>query len=150
MPFVDPVTKTKIKQNEPLPDHIPTSQLLKASGGEVDFKYDHSVYWPALTKMAAARAQARKERWENAGKIIGESEIYLWGGEEGSLNTSTGTAVAGEKAETSAEPAAEAPVAEKANGAADNVEPALTAAVEKLNVEDNKESTEAKPVTAAA
>lgn len=87
-PFIDPVTKTKIKPNEPLPNHVPTSQLMKVSGGEVDFKYDHSVYWPALEKMTEERRQQRKERWEKAGKLIGESEIYLWGGEEGSVGSS--------------------------------------------------------------
>jgi hypothetical protein len=84
-PFIDPVTKSKIKPNEPLPNHVPTSQLMKVSGGEVDFKYDHSIYWPALEKITTERRQQRKERWEKAGKIVGESEIYLWGGDEPSL-----------------------------------------------------------------
>lgn len=84
-PFIDPVTKSKIKYNEPLVDHVPASQLMAAAGGEVDFKYDHSIYWPALDKMAAERRQQRRERWEKAGKLTGESEIYLWGGEEGGV-----------------------------------------------------------------
>jgi hypothetical protein len=89
-PFIDPVTKSKIKYNEPLVDHVPASQLMTAAGGEVDFKYDHSVYWPALDKMAAERKQQRRERWEKAGKLTGESEIYLWGGAEGSIGTQHG------------------------------------------------------------
>jgi len=84
-PFIDPVTKSKIKYNEPLVDHVPASQLMVAAGGEVDFKYDHSIYWPALAEMAAERRHQRKERWEKAGKPVGESEIYLWGGEEASI-----------------------------------------------------------------
>jgi hypothetical protein len=88
-PFIDPVTKSKIKYNEPLVDHVPASQLMAASGGEVDFKYDHSIYWPALDKMAAERRQQRRERWEKAGKHTGESEIYLWGGEESSVGAET-------------------------------------------------------------
>ncbi|KAH8722412.1 CRAL-TRIO domain-containing protein [Phaeosphaeriaceae sp. PMI808] len=84
-PFIDPVTKSKIKYNEPLADHIPASQLMAAVGGEIDFEYDHSIYWPALDQMAAERKHQRRERWEKAGKLIGESEIYLWGGEEGSV-----------------------------------------------------------------
>lgn len=86
-PFIDPVTKSKIKYNEPLVDHVPAAQLMTAAGGEVDFKYDHSIYWPALAKMAAERKQQRQERWDKAGKLIGESEIYLWGGEEGTVGT---------------------------------------------------------------
>ena len=69
-PFIDPVTKSKIKSNEPLPDHVPASQLMKVSDGEVDFKYDHSVYWPALDKITTERRRQRKERWEKGGKII--------------------------------------------------------------------------------
>jgi hypothetical protein len=84
-PFIDPVTKSKIKYNEPLVDHVPASQLMAAAGGEVDFKYDHSIYWPALAEMATQRRQQRKGRWEKAGKLIGESEMYLWGGEEASI-----------------------------------------------------------------
>jgi hypothetical protein len=97
-PFIDPVTKTKIKYNEPLTDHVPAAQLMKASGGDVDFKYDHSIYWPALANMAAERKQQRQQRWEKAGKIIGESEIYLWGGDEGSVGGKSGEEKAGEVA----------------------------------------------------
>ncbi|KAF1837771.1 CRAL/TRIO domain-containing protein [Decorospora gaudefroyi] len=84
-PFIDPVTRTKIKPNEPLPDHVPASQLMKVSGGEIDFKYDHGVYWPTLDKICMEKRQQRRERWEKAGKTVGESEIYLWGGDEPSL-----------------------------------------------------------------
>jgi hypothetical protein len=86
-PFIDPVTKTKLRYNEPLTQHIPPSQLMKNSDGEVDFKYDHSVYWSALDTLATQRRKERKERWEAAGKLIGESEIYLWGGDEKSVGT---------------------------------------------------------------
>ena len=91
-PFIDPVTKTKMRYNEPLTDHIPSSQLMKNAGGEVDFEYDHGVYWPALAQLAAERRKARTERWEKAGKHVGESEIYLWGGEEGSVGGPAPTA----------------------------------------------------------
>ncbi|ORX95212.1 CRAL-TRIO domain-containing protein, partial [Clohesyomyces aquaticus] len=84
-PFIDPVTKTKMRYNEPLETHIPSSQLLKASGGDVDFTYDHDVYWPALNELADQRRREKLERWEKAGRHIGESELFLKGGEEGSL-----------------------------------------------------------------
>ncbi|KAF2273135.1 CRAL/TRIO domain-containing protein [Westerdykella ornata] len=84
-PFIDPVTKTKIRYNEPLTDHVPASQLMKNAGGECEFEYDHSVYWPAFNALAETRRKERVDRWEKAGKIIGESEIYLWGGEEPSV-----------------------------------------------------------------
>ncbi|KAF2705927.1 CRAL/TRIO domain-containing protein [Pleomassaria siparia CBS 279.74] len=84
-PFIDPVTKTKMRYNEPLTSHVPSSQLMEKAGGDVDFEYDHSVYWPALDALASQRRKEHKERWEAAGKHIGESEVYLWGGEEKSL-----------------------------------------------------------------
>ncbi|OCK80719.1 CRAL/TRIO domain protein [Lepidopterella palustris CBS 459.81] len=84
-PFIDPVTKSKMKFNEPLTDHVPASQLIKTSGGDVDFVYDHEVYWPALNALCDQRRREYRERWESAGKHIGESEVYLKGGDEGSV-----------------------------------------------------------------
>lgn len=82
---------------------------MKNAGGEVDFEYDHSVYWPALAKLAEERRAARTERWEKAGKLVGESEIYLWGGEEPSVGAAT---------QPTATAAAPAPAAEPAVTAA--------------------------------
>ncbi|KAH6875863.1 CRAL-TRIO domain-containing protein [Alternaria rosae] len=134
-PFIDPVTKSKIKPNEPLPNHVPTSQLMKVSGGEVDFKYDHSVYWPALEKISTERRQQRKERWEKAGKIIGESEIYLWGGDEPSLGSGTAEKTAGEAA---------VPAAAESSNTMSNGGTELVEGVEKLDIK------EGEPVKAAA
>lgn len=114
-PFIDPVTKTKMRYNEPLTDHIPASQLMKNAGGEVDFVYDHSVYWPALDALATERRKERMQRWEAAGKIIGESEIYLWGGDEKSVGDAVNkdTVVAAEKpAETPVDAKTDAPEVE--------------------------------------
>jgi len=51
-PFIDPVTKTKMRYNEPLTDHIPASQLMKNAGGEAEFEYKHDIYWSALSRLA--------------------------------------------------------------------------------------------------
>ena len=48
----------------------------------MDFEYEHEVYWPALNELAAKRRAAMVERWETAGKKVGESEWYLRGGEK--------------------------------------------------------------------
>ncbi|KAF1994336.1 CRAL/TRIO domain-containing protein [Amniculicola lignicola CBS 123094] len=107
-PFIDPVTKTKIRYNEPLTDHVPGEQLMKNAGGEVEFEYDHEIYWDALAEMAKKRREERMERWVRAGKLVGESEVYLWGGEEESIGAKEGKsaepvadATAGVVAETS-------------------------------------------------
>ncbi|KAI1259332.1 CRAL-TRIO domain-containing protein [Xylariaceae sp. FL1019] len=79
-PFIDPVTKEKIKFNEDMTRYVPREQLLSEyPGGEVKFDYDHSVYWPALQKLCGERRAARFERWEAGGKQVGELEDYLKG-----------------------------------------------------------------------
>jgi hypothetical protein len=97
---------------------------MTAAGGEVDFKYDHSIYWPALDKMAAERRQQRRERWEKAGKLTGESEIYLWGGEESSVGAQTEQTVeaTGEKVNEETKAPAEANDAPAKSGEAELVD----------------------------
>jgi hypothetical protein len=84
-PFIDPVTRQKLKFNEDLRLHVPPSQLLKSVGGDVEFEYDHSIYWPTLNKLAAKRRQEYRERWVAGGQLIGEHENYLRGGPGKSL-----------------------------------------------------------------
>lgn len=79
-PFIDPVTVKKLKFNEDLRNHVPPAQLLKPTGGDVEFEYDHASYWPALTKLTQRHQKAYRDRWVKAGKKIGESELYLRGG----------------------------------------------------------------------
>ncbi|KAL9025817.1 MAG: hypothetical protein Q9196_005429 [Gyalolechia fulgens] len=82
-PFIDPATREKIKYDQSCRQFVPPSQLLKTYGGEVNFEYDHDVYWPALNELAAKKRAMMIERWEQAGKKVGESEYYLKGGEKG-------------------------------------------------------------------
>ncbi|KAL2821500.1 CRAL-TRIO domain-containing protein [Aspergillus granulosus] len=84
-PFLDPVTREKLKFNEDLKNHVPPNQLLNSVGGEVDFKYDHSAYWPALNKLAEIKRMEYRERWVQGGKRIGEYENYLKTGTSPSL-----------------------------------------------------------------
>lgn len=79
-PFIDPLTKDKIKFNEDMTQYVPREQLLtEYNGGALQFEYDHSIYWPALQKLCRERRAARLSRWEAGGKLIGESEDYLKG-----------------------------------------------------------------------
>ncbi|KAI8622979.1 CRAL-TRIO domain-containing protein [Xylariaceae sp. FL1651] len=79
-PFIDPLTKEKIKFNEDMTQYVPSGQLLREyKGGELQFEYDHSVYWPALQKLCSERRAERLQRWEAGGRQIGESEDYLKG-----------------------------------------------------------------------
>ena len=81
-PFIDPLTKEKIKFNEDSGTHVPRAQLLKECGGDVEFEYDHEKYWPALNALAESKRKSKKERWEKGGKRVGEYELYLKGGQE--------------------------------------------------------------------
>ncbi|KAK3069849.1 Phosphatidylinositol transfer protein (PITP) [Teratosphaeriaceae sp. CCFEE 6253] len=88
-PFIDPVTRDKMKFNEDMRSYIPTQQLWSQYGGgtkgELNFEYDHDSYWPALEKEVQKRRAAFRERWEKGGKMIGEFEEYLRGGRVPSL-----------------------------------------------------------------
>lgn len=64
---------------------MPSSLLLKQYGGDVDFVYDHDVYWPAINDLAAQRKREQVERWVKAGKRVGEFEGYIYGGKVRSL-----------------------------------------------------------------
>ncbi|KAL2830059.1 CRAL-TRIO domain-containing protein [Aspergillus cavernicola] len=89
-PFLDPVTREKLKFNEDLNQHIPPSHLMKSVGGEVEFKYDHSAYWPALNKLAELKRKDYVERWIQGGERIGEYEHYLKTGTSPSLSQREG------------------------------------------------------------
>lgn len=87
-PFIDPLTREKLKFNEDIRQYVPPEQLWKEFGGDVDFDYDHATYWPVLLKVCEERRAERKARWEKAGKQYGESETYLKGG-----NAETGSPI---------------------------------------------------------
>jgi hypothetical protein len=80
-PFIDPVTAEKLKFNEDMKQYVPPEQLSSLDwGGDMDFDYDHGVYWPALNDLCRQKRQDKSRRWEAGGKEIGESEEYLSGG----------------------------------------------------------------------
>jgi hypothetical protein len=93
-PFIDPLTREKLKFNEDLRNHVPPSQLLKGCGGDVEFAYDHEIYWPALIRLAEQRRKEFEERWVKGGKLVGEHEGYLKGGAEKSLAETMGPTTA--------------------------------------------------------
>lgn len=82
-PFIDPLTREKLKFNEDMSQYVPTEQMWSEfSSGKLEFEYDHSVYWPALQKICSEKRAARWQRWVAGGKQIGESEDYLAGAKE--------------------------------------------------------------------
>lgn len=80
-PFIDPVTREKLKFNEDMRQYVPSEQLWSTDwNGDMDFDYDHETYWPALNKLCQDKREDKLARWKAAGSIIGESEDYLTGG----------------------------------------------------------------------
>ncbi|KAJ9098492.1 hypothetical protein QFC19_006359 [Naganishia cerealis] len=49
-PFLDPVTKDKMRFNPKLPELVPVSQLDAEFGGENNFVFDHDIYWKTLVE----------------------------------------------------------------------------------------------------
>jgi hypothetical protein len=109
-PFIDPLTREKIRFNEDMGLHVPRAQLLKESAGEVEFEYDHAIYWKALNELCEQKRSQFRARWEKGGSRIGESELYLRGGDAKSVSE---TEVATETQEPT--PAEGEPVSEQAN-----------------------------------
>ena len=81
-PFIDPLTRQKLVFDEDMRLHVPPEQLRKSHGGDLEFEYEHDVYWPALMELTHGRREAQYERWVKAGKRVGEFEMYLKGGQE--------------------------------------------------------------------
>ena len=86
-PFIDPKTKEKVIYNEDMRKYVPPEQLRKSHGGDLEFEYEHDIYWPSLNKLAEERRRSQYERWVRGGKMIGEFEKYLRGGQEESLKS---------------------------------------------------------------
>lgn len=84
-PFIDPVTREKMKFNPDIRAFVPPDRLWKEHKGDLNFEYDHPVYWKALEQECTARRNAMRQRWEKAGSQIGEYEEYLRGGDHPSL-----------------------------------------------------------------
>jgi len=75
-----------MKFNEDLRQHVPPEQLVSGFGGDVDFQYDHAIYWPTLVELAESRRAEYRDRWVKGGKRVGEYEGYLRGRGDKSLS----------------------------------------------------------------
>lgn len=84
-PFIDPLTREKLVFSEPFPNYVPVNQLQSDFGGNVDFEYQHKIYWPALCKMYEARHEYYLSRWRALGAEIGMSESELRAGFDDSI-----------------------------------------------------------------
>ena len=84
MPWVDPVTREKIKFNPEVvkEGYVLPEQLMTVSGwgGSQEFEYVHEKYWPALVDLCETERSAQMDRWRALGGKIGLSEWDIKGG----------------------------------------------------------------------
>jgi hypothetical protein len=121
-PFIDPLTRQKLKFNDDMRQHVPPEQLWNEFHGDLEFEYDHEVYWPAMLKLCEEKHAEQRERWVKAGKNYGESEDYIKGGNTPSIGESSkATPVVTKKDEDADVPAKTEEAGEKAPGNTDTV-----------------------------
>ena len=77
MPFVDPVTREKVKFN---PDIVKEGLFAKDMvmsqwwGGDRNFEYVHEKYWKELVGMCDERTRRWRTKWKELGAKVGISE----------------------------------------------------------------------------
>ncbi|GJC93362.1 CRAL/TRIO domain-containing protein [Colletotrichum higginsianum] len=79
-PFIDPMTRDKLKFNEDMRQYVHEDQLwTEFGGGKLEFEYDHAVYWPVMNDVCKEKRDFYAARWVAGGKQVGELETYLAG-----------------------------------------------------------------------
>ena len=115
--------------------YVPPEQLWTEFQGDLNFDYDHEVYWPALIKMCEAKHAELEARWVAGGKNYGESEIYLKGGDAPSVAGSSPEAASEPQAkEQESAKAVEEPAGPQVSGEGAVVDQAPDAAIDVENV----------------
>ena len=76
-PFIDPVTKEKLKFNPNCvkEGHFEPDMLIKGNwGGDRTVEYVHEKFWPVWLKLTGERREKHQERWRKLGGRIGIKE----------------------------------------------------------------------------
>jgi len=60
-PFLDPVTREKMRFNPDLFELVPREQLDADFGGDYEFEFDHEVYWSQLIKTCGIAPDGTRE-----------------------------------------------------------------------------------------
>lgn len=83
LPFVDPITRNKIKFNPQVVQegfYAPDMVTAAGWGGSVDLDYQHEKYWPSLVSTCEQRREAWLAKWREMGATIGLKEFEYKGG----------------------------------------------------------------------
>ncbi|PSR71379.1 hypothetical protein PHLCEN_2v12755 [Hermanssonia centrifuga] len=83
-PLIDPVTRDKMRFNpKAVEDGLFTvDSVWKEFGGNIEFKYEHSTYWPQFMEMTTARRKVQMEKWHSLGGKVGLKEWDIKGGDD--------------------------------------------------------------------
>lgn len=86
MPFVDPITREKIKFNPDIFEEglFPLDMVMKEGwGGSQDFEYVHEKYWPDLVELCETRVKDWMKNWRDLGGKVG---IREWEYKQGNVS----------------------------------------------------------------
>lgn len=76
-PFIDPYTRLKTIYDTPFVNYVPADMLDKEFKGNLDFEYQHDVYWPEMLRLAEHKRGVYMKNFERLGGEIGLSEYDL-------------------------------------------------------------------------
>ena len=65
-PFLDPVTRDKMRFNPDLFELVPREQLDADFGGDYAFEFDHEAYWNQLIEYVICAFSRRRMLWGNS------------------------------------------------------------------------------------
>ena len=88
-PFVDPVTRVKIKFNPKVVEQgiMAPDQVMAEWNGSVEFEYSHEEYWKELVRLCETRRKTWLQHWRTLGGTVGVSEWdYKMGGKGGTTS----------------------------------------------------------------
>ena len=77
MPFVDPITREKVKFNPNIFEEglfTPDMVMKEWWGGSQDFDYVHEKYWPNLVELCESRVKDWMKNWRDLGGKVGTKE----------------------------------------------------------------------------
>jgi len=97
-PFMDPITRDKIRFNPKLTELIDPSQLDKEYGGTYNFQFDSKVYWPALTEFCHLAADGTRVDADGDAWVPPSGNGIAWALEQHN-EEKCGRTLAGEKSE---------------------------------------------------
>ncbi|KAF8808744.1 CRAL/TRIO domain-containing protein [Phlegmacium glaucopus] len=92
MPFVDPITREKVKFNPNIFGEglfLPDMVMKQGWDGNQDFEYVHEKYWAGLVELCESRAKDWMENWRSLGGKVGIAE---WEYKQGNVPIAKGEA----------------------------------------------------------